>query len=131
MFQRYLPLIGLWILYLENSRTRLCYACSRCSMALSVFRIFSFFLVCPILLFFFPLFLRRLYIDHDTIQKSRVTCKPKTTVQTLQTCQIQSRFLPGLTSYTGAGYIWWWLGEGEVGGGGKWGRSRMRLIECR
>ena len=35
--------------------------------------------------------------------QSRV--KPKTTVQTLQTGQSQSRFLPGLTSYRGGLYL--------------------------
>ena len=36
-----------------------------------------------------------------------------------------SGFLPGLTSYIGAGYIWWWLGEEEVW---EWGGGRREGV---
>ena len=66
MFQRYLPLIGHWILYLKIAGQGFAVVAVGHHGVVGFSHII-FFLVCPILLFFFPLFLRRLKIDHDTI----------------------------------------------------------------
>ena len=59
----------------------------------------------------------------------RAVFNPKTTVQTLQTGQSQSRFLPGADLLPGRIIFGGGWEKGKWGGGGGGGRSRMRLVD--